>query len=69
VQRTRSLTPFIPCSKKIVRAVTDMVLLFPEELGHSAVSARVSHTDLEEPEGAPQSKLGDAAGHPRLRHS
>merc|ERR1719499_2453518 len=33
---------FIPCSERIVRAVTDMVLLFPEEPGHSAVSASLS---------------------------
>jgi len=33
---------FIPCSERIVRAVTDMVLLFPEEPGHSSVSASLS---------------------------
>lgn len=33
---------FIPCSERIVRAVTDMVLLFPEEPGHSAISANLS---------------------------
>jgi len=33
---------FIPCSERIVRAVTDMVLLFPEEPAHSAVSASLS---------------------------
>merc|ERR1712012_1383883 len=33
---------FIPCSERIVRAVTDMVLLFPEEPEHSAVSASLS---------------------------
>jgi len=33
---------FIPCSERIVRAVTDMVLLFPEEPGHSAVSVSLS---------------------------
>ena len=33
---------FIPCSERIVRAVTDMVLLFPEEPGHSAVSGSLS---------------------------
>lgn len=33
---------FIPCSERIVRAVTDMVLLFPEEPGQSAVSASLS---------------------------
>jgi len=33
---------FIPCSERIVRAVTDMVLLFPEEPGHSAVSSSLS---------------------------
>merc|ERR1711971_926572 len=33
---------FIPCSERIVRAATDMVLLFPEEPGHSAVSASLS---------------------------
>merc|ERR1719189_325412 len=33
---------FIPCSERIVRAVTDMVLLFPEEPGHTAISANLS---------------------------
>ena len=33
---------FIPCSERIVRAVTDMVLLFPEESGHSSISASLS---------------------------
>ncbi|TRY63725.1 hypothetical protein TCAL_04914 [Tigriopus californicus] len=33
---------FIPCSERIVRAVTDMVLLFPEEPGDSAISASLS---------------------------
>jgi len=33
---------FIPCSERIVRAVTDMVLLFPEDPGQSAISASLS---------------------------
>eukprot|EP00088_Acartia_fossae_P047899 TRINITY_DN5206_c0_g1_i3.p1 TRINITY_DN5206_c0_g1~~TRINITY_DN5206_c0_g1_i3.p1 ORF type:complete len:797 (-),score=157.50 TRINITY_DN5206_c0_g1_i3:147-2498(-) len=33
---------FIPCSERIVRAVTDMVLLFPEESGHSSIAGSLS---------------------------